>query len=81
MRARHAFRAVESAMRNIRDEAGVVAKFGVRPHRFPIIWRWWATRRMAIPAWPGGARNPAAAVLARFGHLESIPVDWRTWQQ
>ena len=30
------------------------------------------------PAW-AGARNPRLRILARYGHLESIPADWRTW--
>ena len=35
MRARHAYRADESRTRRIRDEAGVVAKFGVPPVSIP----------------------------------------------
>jgi 5'-3' exonuclease len=28
---------------------------------------------------PGWGAKSTAAVLARYGHLESIPDDWRTW--
>jgi hypothetical protein len=32
-----------------------------------------------LPGLPGWGAKSAAAVLAKFGHLESIPADWRTW--
>jgi 5'-3' exonuclease len=31
------------------------------------------------PGLPGWGVKSAAAVLMRYGHLESIPDDWRTW--
>jgi 5'-3' exonuclease len=31
------------------------------------------------PGLPGWGAKSAAAVLARYRHLESIPADWRTW--
>ena len=37
------------------------------------------TRPTAIPGLPGWGAKSAAAVLARFGHLEAIPEDWREW--
>lgn len=57
------------------DERGVLAKFGVAP---PSIPDWLALvgdaadGYLGIPEW--GAKS-ASAVLARFGHLESIPED------
>ena len=32
-----------------------------------------------MPGLPGWGAKSAAAVLAKFGHLEQIPDDWRTW--
>jgi 5'-3' exonuclease len=32
-----------------------------------------------FPGLPGWGAKSSAAVLARFGHLESIPPDWRDW--
>jgi len=32
-----------------------------------------------FPGLPGWGAASAAAVLARYGHLESIPENWRTW--
>ncbi|MGH9144857.1 MAG: 5'-3' exonuclease H3TH domain-containing protein, partial [Thermoanaerobaculia bacterium] len=31
------------------------------------------------PGLAGWGAKSAAAVLAKFGHLEAIPADWRTW--
>ena len=31
------------------------------------------------PGLPGWGAKSSAAVLARYGHLESIPEDWREW--
>ncbi len=33
-----------------------------------------------FPGLPGWGAKSAAAVLARFGHLEAIPDDWGTWK-
>ena len=35
--------------------------------------------RTAIRDCKGWGAKSSAAVLARFGHLESIPADWREW--
>src|SRR6266567_6006052 len=51
-----------------------------RPHRSPTIWRWSAMRPMAIRDCQAGVRSRLAAVLAKFVHLESIPLDSREWR-
>src|SRR6266581_146016 len=51
-----------------------------RPHRTPTIWRWSAMRPMAIRDCQAGVRSRLAAVLAKFVHLESIPLDSREWR-
>jgi 5'-3' exonuclease len=65
--------------RAVLDEAGVVAKYGVPPASIPD---WLALAGDSADGYPGlrgwGPKS-AAAVLARYGHLESIPEDWRTW--
>ncbi len=33
----------------------------------------------AIRDWRAGAPKSTAAVLAKFGHIEAIPADWREW--
>ena len=66
--------------RAIRDEAGVVAKFGVRPTSIPDYLALVGDAADGYPGLAGWGAKSAAAVLARFGHLESIPADPRTWQ-
>jgi 5'-3' exonuclease len=65
--------------RAIRDEAGVVAKFGVRPASIPDYLALVGDASDGYPGLAGWGAKSAAAVLARFGHLESIPADWTTW--
>jgi 5'-3' exonuclease len=65
--------------RAIRDEAGVVEKFGVPPASIPDYLALVGDAADGYPGLPGWGAKSAAAVLARFGHLEDIPEDWRPW--
>ena len=65
--------------RTVRDEAGIVAKFGVRPESIPDYLALVGDNADGFPGLQGWGAKSAAAVLAKFGHLESIPADWRTW--
>ncbi len=65
--------------RAIRDEAGVVEKFGVPPASIPDYLALVGDAADGFPGLPGWGAKSAAAVLARFGHLEDIPEDWRLW--
>jgi 5'-3' exonuclease len=65
--------------RRISDEAGVVARFGVPPVSIPDYLALVGDAADGYPGLPGWGAKSAAAVLARYGHLESIPADWRTW--
>jgi 5'-3' exonuclease len=65
--------------RAIRDEAGVVEKFGVPPASIPDYLALVGDAADGYPGLPGWGAKSAAAVLARFGHLEDIPEDWRLW--
>jgi 5'-3' exonuclease len=65
--------------RTIRDEAGVIAKFGVPPASIPDYLALVGDAADGYPGLPGWGAKSAAAVLAKFGHLESIPEDWQTW--
>ena len=66
--------------RTIRDQAGVIAKFGVPPLSIPDYLALVGDSADGYPGLPGWGAKSAAAVLAKFGHLESIPADWRAWQ-
>jgi 5'-3' exonuclease len=65
--------------REIRDEAGVIAKFGVPPASIPDYLALVGDAADGYPGLAGWGAKSTAAVLARFAHLESIPVDGRTW--
>src|SRR5437762_11375901 len=65
--------------RTIRDEAGVVARFGVMPASIPDYLALVGDAADGYPGLPGWGAKSTAAVLARYHHLESIPADWRRW--
>jgi 5'-3' exonuclease len=66
--------------RAVRDEAGVVEKFGVTPASIPDYLALVGDAADGYPGLPGWGAKSAAAVLARFGHLEAIPEDPLLWR-
>jgi 5'-3' exonuclease len=62
-----------------RDEAGVMQKFGVAPASIPDYLALVGDAADGYPGLPGWGTKSAAAVLVKFGHLESIPTDCREW--
>jgi 5'-3' exonuclease len=56
-----------------RDEAGVKEKFGVFPASIPDYLAVVGDSADGFPGIPGWGAKSAAAVLARYGHLEAIP--------
>jgi 5'-3' exonuclease len=65
--------------RTIRDEAGVIARFGVPPASIPDYLALVGDAADGYPGLPGWGAKSSAAVLARFGHIEAIPPDWHDW--
>jgi 5'-3' exonuclease len=65
--------------RTIRDEAGVMAKFGVPPMSIPDYLALVGDSSDGYPGIPGWGAKSAAAVLAKFHHINQIPADWRSW--
>jgi len=65
--------------RDIRDELGVIARFGVLPESIPDYLALVGDAADGYPGLPGWGAKSAAAVLAKFKHLEHIPGDWRSW--
>ena len=61
------------------DEAGVIAKFGVGPGSIPDYLALVGDGADGFPGLPGWGAKSAAAILARFGHLESIPTSPLDW--
>ena len=65
--------------RTIRDEAGIIGKFGVPPASIPDYLALVGDAADGYPGLGGWGAKSTAAVLAKYGHLEHIPNDWRTW--
>ncbi len=63
----------------LRDEAGVVEKFGVRPESIPDYLAVVGDSADGFPGIPGWGVKAAAAALSHYPHLEDIPKDWREW--
>jgi 5'-3' exonuclease len=66
--------------RVMRDEAGVIGKFGVAPASIPDYLALVGDAADGYPGLPGWGAKSTAAVLARFAHIESVPEDWREWR-
>jgi 5'-3' exonuclease len=62
-----------------RDEAGVVARFGVPPASIPDWLALVGDSADGIPGIPGWGEKSAATLLARYGKLEAIPGDAPRW--
>ncbi|MGH2759598.1 MAG: 5'-3' exonuclease [Actinomycetota bacterium] len=65
--------------REMRDEAGVVKKFGVSPASIPDYLALTGDSSDGFPGLHGWGPKSAAAVLHRFGQIEAIPDDWHSW--
>ena len=63
----------------VRDEAGVIEKFGVKPASIPDYLALVGDSADGFPGIAGWGAKAAAAVLSRYPHLEAIPKDWRAW--
>lgn len=61
------------------DEAGVAEKFGVLPQSIPDWLALVGDSADGFPGIPGWGAKSAAAVLARYEHLEAIPEDTGAW--
>jgi len=64
----------------IRDEAGVIAKFGVAPQSIPDYLALVGDSADGFPGLPGWGAKSAASVLARYPHLEDIPDEAGRWE-
>jgi 5'-3' exonuclease len=61
------------------DEAGVIQKFGVLPASIPDYLALVGDAADGYPGLKGWGAKSSAAVLAKFVHLESIPLDHHEW--
>jgi 5'-3' exonuclease len=63
----------------IRNEDGVLEKFGVKPESIPDYLALVGDTADGFPGIPGWGKKAAASVLSRYPHLEEIPKDWKEW--
>ncbi len=63
----------------VRDEAGVVARFGVPPASIPDYLALVGDAADGYPGLRGWGPKSAAAVLSKFGRLERVPENYREW--
>jgi len=61
------------------DEAAVRERFGVGPRSIPDYLALVGDTADGFPGLPGWGAKSAAAVLARYEHLDAIPDDAREW--
>lgn len=65
--------------RELRDEAGVIARFGVGPGSIPDYLALVGDSSDGFPGIRGWGEKAASQLLARFNRLEGIPVDSTNW--
>ncbi len=70
---------VDSRAGTIRDEEGVVERFGVGPASIPDYLALVGDSSDGYPGLPGWGAKSTAIVLAEYGHLEEIPLDPSDW--
>jgi 5'-3' exonuclease len=70
---------VNRRTRAVIDEDGVIAKFGVPPVSIPDYLALVGDVADGYPGLKGWGAKSTAAVLRKFGRIEAIPDDWRTW--
>ena len=63
----------------LRDEAGVLAKFGVMPRSIPDFLAVVGDSANGFPGVLGWGLKAAALTLSQYPHLEDIPKDWQEW--
>src|SRR5215813_6256477 len=64
---------------SLRDEAGVVEKFGVKPSSIPDYLAVVGDSADGFPGIAGWGAKAAASVFSQYPHLEDLPKDWRHW--
>jgi 5'-3' exonuclease len=63
----------------VRDEAGVIARFGVKPNSIPDYLAVVGDTADGFPGLPGWGAKAASLTLSRYPHLENIPKIWQQW--
>lgn len=64
----------------MRDESGVLQKFGVLPESIPDYLALVGDSADGFPGLPGWGPKSSAGILAKFRHLEQIPLNFLDWR-
>jgi len=70
---------LDRVRRRVTDEAGVHERFGVAPSSIPDYLALVGDDADGIPGVPRWGAKSAAALLARYGHVDAIPDDPKEW--
>jgi 5'-3' exonuclease len=65
--------------RILRDEAAVLAKWGVSPESIPDYLAVVGDTADGFPGLPGWGAKAAGLTFGQYPHLEDVPKDWRRW--
>ncbi len=71
---------VDRVRKTTRDEAGVIARFGVPPASIPDYLALVGDSADGYPGLTGWGAKSTSTVLARWRHLDAIPDDHRAWE-
>jgi len=63
----------------VRDEAGVITKFGIKPKSIPDYLAVVGDSADGFPGVPGWGAKAAASTFSQYPHLEDIPKHWQEW--
>jgi 5'-3' exonuclease len=69
----------DTRKRQFIDGAGVKAKFGVAPASIPDYLALVGDTADGLPGLPGWGAKSSSTILARYGHLEHIPLEETRW--
>lgn len=72
---------VDVIRKRVTNEEALRQRRGVNPASIPDLLALTGDDADGIPGLPGFGERTAAALLARFGHLEGIPLDGRGWPE
>ena len=72
---------VDVIRKRVLNEQALLDRRGVKPESIPDFLALTGDDADGIPGLPGFGERTASALLARFGHLENIPLDPRHWPE
>lgn len=70
---------IDRRKQTVRDEAGVIEKFGVKPESISDFLAVVGDAADGYPGIPGWGLKAAAQAFSQYPHLEDIPKDWQQW--